>query len=74
MAGIGELKVREEDRKLSFNHTNEVVQPHYYSVLFHEIDTKVELTTTERSPTLDSVFQRLKKLILLLMHLIRDQK
>ena len=49
MAGIGELKVKEDDRKLSFNHTNEVVQPHYYSVLFHEIDTKVELTTTERS-------------------------
>ncbi len=49
MTGIGELKVKEEDRKLSFNHTNEVVQPHYYSVLFHEIDTKVELTTTERS-------------------------
>ena len=49
MAGIGELKVKEEERKLSFNHTNEVVQPHYYSVLFHEIDTKVELTTTERS-------------------------
>ena len=49
MPGIGELKVKEEDRKLSFNHTNEVVQPHYYSVLFHEIDTKVELTTTERS-------------------------
>ena len=49
MPGIGELKVNEEDRKLSFNHANEVVRPHYYSVLFHDIDTKVELTTTERS-------------------------
>ena len=49
MPGIGELKVKEEDRKLSFTHNNEVVKPHYYSVLFHEIDTKVELTTTERS-------------------------
>ena len=49
MPNVGEIKVLEDQRKQSFKHNNEVVQPYYYSVLLHEISTKIELTTSERS-------------------------
>ena len=49
MPSIGKLSVLEDERKLKFDHNNEVVEPHYYSVILHEINTKVEFTVTERS-------------------------
>jgi len=39
----------EDERKLKFNHDNEIVEPHYYSVILDEINTKVEFTVTDRS-------------------------
>ena len=49
MPSVEKLSVLENDRKLKFNHENEIVEPHYYSVIFNEINTKVEFTVTERS-------------------------
>ena len=49
MPSVGKLSVLEDERKLKFNHENEIVEPHYYSVIFDEINTKVEFTVTERS-------------------------
>ena len=49
MPSIGKLGVLEDDRKASFKHKNETVEPHYYSVYLDEINTKVEFTATERS-------------------------
>ena len=49
MPSIGKLSVLENERKLKFNHDNEIVEPHYYSVVLDEINTKVEFTVTDRS-------------------------
>ena len=49
MASIGQLSVLEDERKTRFNHDNEIVEPHYYSVFLDDINTKVEFTVTERS-------------------------
>ena len=49
MPSIGKLSVLEDERKLKFDHENEKVEPHFYSVILHEINTKVEFTVTERS-------------------------
>ena len=49
MPSVGKLSVLENERKLKFSHDNEIVEPHYYSVIFDEINTKVEFTVTERS-------------------------
>ena len=43
------LSVLENERKLKFDHSNEIVEPHYYSVILDEIKTKVEFTVTDRS-------------------------
>ena len=44
MPSIGKLAVLENDRKASFKHENETVEPHYYSVYLDEINTNVEFT------------------------------
>ena len=49
MPSIGKLSVLEDERKLKFDHENEKAEPHFYSVILHEINTKVEFTVTERS-------------------------
>ena len=49
MPSVGKLLVLENERKLKFNHGNETVEPHYYSVILDEIKTKVEFTVTARS-------------------------
>ena len=49
MPSVGKLSVLEDERKLKFNHDNEIVEPHYYSVILDEINTKVEFTVTDRS-------------------------
>ena len=49
MPSVGKLAVLEDERKSKFNHDNELVEPHFYSVILDEIDTKVEFTVTERS-------------------------
>ena len=49
MPSIGKLSVLEDQRKTKFNHDNEIVEPHYYSVILDDINTKVEFTVTERS-------------------------
>ena len=49
MPSVGKLLVLENERKLKFNHSNEIVEPHYYSVILDEIKTKVEFTVTDRS-------------------------
>ena len=49
MPSIGKLSVLEDERKLKFDHKNEKAEPHFYSVILHEINTKVEFTVTERS-------------------------
>ena len=49
MPSVGKLSVLENERKLKFNHSNEIVEPHYYSVILDEIKTKVEFTVTDRS-------------------------
>ena len=49
MPSIGKLSVLENERKLKFDHENEKAEPHFYSVILHEINTKVEFTVTERS-------------------------
>tara|TARA_Y100000022_G_scaffold59430_1_gene50940 strand:+ start:406 stop:1290 length:885 start_codon:yes stop_codon:yes gene_type:complete len=49
MPSVGKLSVLENERKLKFSHDNEIVEPHYYSVILDEINTKVEFTVTDRS-------------------------
>ena len=49
MPSIGKLSVLEDERRLKFDHENEKAEPHFYSVILHEINTKVEFTVTERS-------------------------
>ena len=49
MPSVGKLSVLENERKLKFDHSNEIVEPHYYSVILDEIKTKVEFTVTDRS-------------------------
>ena len=49
MPSIGKLSVLENERKLKFDHDDEKVEPHFYSVILNEINTKVEFTVTERS-------------------------
>ena len=49
MPSVGKLSVLEDQRKTKFNHDNEIVEPHYYSVFLDDINTKVEFTVTERS-------------------------
>ena len=49
MPSIGKLSVLEDERKLKFDHDDEKVEPHFYSVILNEINTKVEFTVTERS-------------------------
>ena len=49
MPSIGKLSVLENERKTRFNHDNEIVEPHYYSVILDDLNTKVEFTVTERS-------------------------
>ena len=49
MPSVGKLSVLESERKLKFSHDNEKVEPHYYSVILDEINTKVEFTVTDRS-------------------------
>ena len=49
MPSVGELKVLEQDRRAKFKHSNEIAEPHFYSVLLDEIKTKVEFTVTDRS-------------------------
>ena len=49
MPSVGKLSVLESERKLKFSHDNEIVEPHYYSVILDEINTKVEFTVTDRS-------------------------
>ena len=60
MPSVEKLSVLENDRKLKFNHENEIVEPHYYSVIFDEINTKVEFTVTEGRRFLNSIFQNQK--------------
>mgnify|MGYP003320794439 CR=1 FL=1 len=33
MPSVGEIKVNEKDRKASFSHQNEIVEPHYYKAV-----------------------------------------
>ena len=40
MPSIGKLSVLEDERKTRFNHDNEIVEPHYYSVILDDINTK----------------------------------
>jgi len=49
MPSVGKLSVLENERKLKFSHDNEIVEPHYYSVILDEINTRVEFTVTDRS-------------------------
>ena len=49
MPSVGKLSVLENERKLKFSHDNEIVEPHFYSVILDEINTKVEFTVTDRS-------------------------
>ena len=49
MPSVGKLLVLENERKLKFDHDNEIVEPHYYSVFLKDINTKVEFTVTDRS-------------------------
>ena len=49
MPSIGPINPLENQRKTAFYHENEIVQPHYYKVLLHELQTTVEFTSTDRS-------------------------
>ena len=49
MPGLGSIKTLESQRKAKFFHENETVEPHYYKVLLHELQTSVEFTSTDRS-------------------------
>ena len=61
MPSIGEIKVNEKDRKASFSHQNEIVEPHYYKVFLENINTNVEFTVTDRSSYFKIKFPKTKK-------------
>ncbi len=61
MPSVGEIKVNEKDRKASFSHQNEVVEPHYYKVFLENINTNVEFTVTDRSSYFKIKFPKTKK-------------
>ena len=61
MPSVGEIKVNEKDRKASFSHQNEIVEPHYYKVFLENINTNVEFTVTDRSSYFKIKFPKSKK-------------
>ena len=61
MPSVGEIKVNEKDRKASFSHQNEVVEPHYYKVFLENINTNVEFTVTDRSSYFKIKFPKTEK-------------
>ena len=61
MPSVGEIKVNEKDRKASFSHKNEIVEPHYYKVFLENINTNVEFTVTDRSSYFKIKFPKTKK-------------
>ena len=56
-----EVSVNEKDRKASFSHQNEIVEPHYYKVFLENINTNVEFTVTDRSSYFKIRFPKTKK-------------
>lgn len=73
MPGIGQLKVQEEARALSFSHENEVAKPNHYAVKFDN-GIYAEVTPVERGGHMRFSFPKKENAYLILDGFMKDSE